>query len=85
MRCRMPRRRRRDVRVCNGDCHRDTSTHRRIYALARGAVGGSFPYFFIDVGAIGYARALVNAAALSVAMLVAGLALVAVVRTLRRA
>lgn len=56
-----------------------------VYALARGAFDGWYPYFFIDVGAIGYARALANAAALSVSMLVAGLAVVAAVRTLRRA
>lgn len=55
-----------------------------VYALARGAVDGWYPYFFIDVGAIGYARALANGAVLSLSMLVAGLAVVAAVRTMRR-
>lgn len=54
------------------------------YALGRGAFDGWYPYFFIDVGAIGYRRALMNAAMLSLAMLVAGYVLVAAVRTLRR-
>jgi hypothetical protein len=58
-----------------------------VYALARGAVDQWYPYFFIDVGAIGYRRALTNASLLSVGMLVAGYAVVGIValtRTLRR-
>jgi len=54
-----------------------------VYSLLRGAIDGWYPYFFIDVGAIGYARALTNAAGLTVAMLMAGYLLVAVVRLLR--
>lgn len=51
-----------------------------LYALARGAVDGWYPYFFIDAGALGYPRALLNALALSVAMLLAGYAVVALAR-----
>jgi hypothetical protein len=51
-----------------------------IYSLLRGAIDGWYPYFFIDAGVIGYARALTNAAGLTVAMLLAGYVLVAVVR-----
>ncbi|MEZ5420482.1 MAG: Pr6Pr family membrane protein [Vicinamibacterales bacterium] len=49
------------------------------YALTRGSVDGWYPYFFIDVAAIGYGRALTNAALLSGGMLVAGYAVVALV------
>lgn len=51
-----------------------------VYALARGAVDGWYPYFFIDVGRLGYPAALANAFALALAMLTAGLVLVAVTR-----
>ena len=42
------------------------------YALVRGSFDGWYPYFFIDVGALGYRRTLMNATVLSVAMLSAG-------------
>lgn len=47
------------------------------YALVRGSFDGWYPYFFIDVNAIGYGQTLLNSALLTVAMLVAGLAVVA--------
>jgi hypothetical protein len=43
-----------------------------VYALVRGAIDGWYPYFFIDVSAIGYGQALANAALLTSAMFVAG-------------
>ncbi len=55
-----------------------------VYALLRGAIDGWYPYFFVDASRLGYARALTNAAALTLAMLVAGLLLVAVTRFARR-
>lgn len=54
------------------------------YALLRGGIDGWYPYFFIDVGALGYTRALGNAAALSALMLAAGFMVVAGIRLLRR-
>ncbi len=42
------------------------------YALLRGALGGFYPYYFIDVGQLGYRAVLLNAAALLVVFLVAG-------------
>ena len=47
------------------------------YALVRGAFDGWYPYFFIDVSAIGYARTLLNSVMLSFGMLGAGYAVVA--------
>ena len=58
-----------------------------VYALARGAVDQWYPYFFIDVGAIGYRQALTNASLLSVGMLAVGyvvVGLVALAHTSRR-
>ncbi len=52
-------------------------------ALTRGAIDGWHPYFFIDASQLGYARTLTNAAALTAAMLVAGLLLIAVTRFAR--
>lgn len=43
-----------------------------VYALGRGAIDGWYPYFFIDVSAIGYGQALAHAAMLTSAMFVAG-------------
>ncbi len=48
-----------------------------VYSLVRGAFDGWYPYFFIDVSAIGYAQTLLNSALLSLGMLVAGYAVVA--------
>ena len=54
------------------------------YALVRGAFDGWYPYYFLDVSALGYTRALTNAAALTIAMLVAGYAVVVGVKALQR-
>lgn len=54
-----------------------------VYALARGAVDDWYPYFFINAARLGYARTLINAAALTLAMLAAGLLLIAVTRFAR--
>lgn len=48
-----------------------------VYALVRGSFDGWYPYYFIDVSAIGYGQTLLNSALLTVAMFVAGLAVVA--------
>ena len=47
------------------------------YALVRGSFDGWYPYYFIDVGALGYGPTLMNATVLSIAMLVAGCIVVA--------
>ncbi|WP_049623340.1 Pr6Pr family membrane protein [Frateuria defendens] len=47
------------------------------YALARGAVDGWYPYPFLDVGALGYARVLLNACAVLLAFVAVALLLVA--------
>ncbi len=43
-----------------------------VYAMARGSIDGWYPYFFIDVGMLGYAKAMLNAAILSVGVLAIG-------------
>ncbi len=53
------------------------------YAIARGRVDGWYPYFFIDVGLIGYPRAMLHALALGGVVLAIGLAIVAVTRLVR--
>ena len=47
-----------------------------LYALARGELIGRYPYPFIDVGALGYGRVLVNAVGLLVAFTLPALILV---------
>jgi hypothetical protein len=47
------------------------------YIMVRGAVVGWYPYPFIDAGALGYSRALINALILLVGFLVLGLFAVA--------
>jgi len=42
------------------------------YALARGGSDGVYPYFFLDVGKLGWAAAMINAAAISAGFLAAG-------------
>jgi hypothetical protein len=54
-----------------------------VYALARGAVDGWYPYYSLDVGALGYAPALANALMLGVAMLIAGYVVVGIVALTR--
>lgn len=43
-----------------------------VYAMIRGAVDGFYPYPFIDVAELGYARVLMNVAGLTAAFLFAG-------------
>ncbi len=50
------------------------------WVLLRGAVTGRYPYPFIDVAQLGYPRALLNAVALLLLVLMAGLAVIAVAR-----
>ena len=50
------------------------------YALVRGQFDGKYPYPFIDVGAIGWARTLSSAFAIAGAFVLAGLALVGLER-----
>ena len=47
-----------------------------VYSLVRGAVEGSYPYPFIDVTRLGWARTSLNAALIALAFLLAGWALV---------
>ncbi|BBE32696.1 Pr6Pr family membrane protein [Sphingosinicella microcystinivorans] len=54
------------------------------YALARGLSGERFAYPFIDVGAIGWMQAAVNAAAIGAGFVVAGQIMVFVDRLLAR-
>ncbi len=56
-----------------------------IYALARGAIIGSYPYGFIDPSAIGYQRTMINAVGLLIAFFAIGLILTALGRLQRRA
>jgi hypothetical protein len=51
-----------------------------VYAMARGSLDGWYPSFFIDVGMIGYARAMLNAAVLSAFVLALGIAIVITTR-----
>ncbi|MDX2234365.1 MAG: Pr6Pr family membrane protein [Hyphomonadaceae bacterium] len=55
-----------------------------IYAVARGALDGFYPYFFIDLPRIGWSALAVNAAALFAFFLAAGLGLVAIDRWMGR-
>ena len=54
------------------------------WSLLHGAIGGWYPYWFIDVGELGYARALINLAGLLVFFGLVGLIVVAIDRTLGR-
>ncbi|MET0208967.1 MAG: Pr6Pr family membrane protein, partial [Burkholderiaceae bacterium] len=56
-----------------------------VYALLRGAVLGSYPYPFIDVTALGYAKTFVNSAGLLLAFVAVALAVIAVTRSRRPA
>ena len=55
------------------------------YALARGGIDGEYPYFFLDVGKIGWAAAMGNAAAISAGFLAAGSLIVWLDRRLAKA
>ena len=56
-----------------------------LYALARGALTGSYQYPFIDVGQFGYGRVMVNAVVLMLVFLVLGLVFIGVDRAMGRA
>lgn len=56
-----------------------------VYALTRGLIIGSYPYGFIDPGAIGYQRTMINAVGLLIAFIAIGLILTALSRVQRRA
>jgi hypothetical protein len=56
-----------------------------IYVLVRGEIIGTYPYGFIDVGAIGYERTMINAVTLLAAVLVLGFAVVWIDRSGRHA
>jgi hypothetical protein len=55
-----------------------------VYILLRGALLGSYPYPFLDVAALGYARLVMNALALLAAFLAAGFLCVGIDRALCR-
>jgi hypothetical protein len=55
------------------------------YVLALGAMRGDYPYRFIDPGALGYPRTLLNGLLLGAAFLAVGLALTALDRAMAKA
>ena len=55
-----------------------------LYTLVRGVITGWYPYHFIDAGALGFPRALGNAAGLLLVFFVVGLLAVAVGRWMSR-
>jgi hypothetical protein len=55
-----------------------------IYSLLRGCIVGSYPYPFIDVGQIGYARTMQNAFGLLIVFILLGLLFVALGRVRQR-
>jgi hypothetical protein len=55
-----------------------------VYCWTRGAIDGWYPYYFLDVGHLGYGRALLMALALGAGFALVGLALVLVARVIRR-
>jgi hypothetical protein len=55
-----------------------------VYILTRGAVSGIYPYPFVDVKALGYARVFVNSGMLLLVFLGLGLAVVAAGRRLEK-
>lgn len=54
------------------------------WSLLHGAIGGWYPYWFIDVGELGYARVLINLVGLLAFFGIVGLIVVAIDRTLAR-
>ena len=54
------------------------------WSLVHGAIGGWYPYWFIDVGELGYARVVLNLGGLLAFFAVVGLIVVAIDRTLGR-
>lgn len=55
-----------------------------VYALARAALDGFYPYPFIDVSQLGWSRVLVNAVGMLSAFLIVGLLFVAIGRAMSR-
>lgn len=55
-----------------------------LWTVIHGALIGWYPYFFIDIGRIGWAAAMVNYACLLVFFLIVGLAIVGLDRTFGR-
>lgn len=55
-----------------------------IYALARGATDGIYPYYFIDAATLGYARVALNALGLSLGFFLGGLMIVGLGKVLSR-
>jgi len=51
-----------------------------VYAMARGAIDGFYPYPFVDVPTLGIARVIVNALAILIAFVVIAALLIAVAR-----
>ena len=51
-----------------------------LYALARGALNGWYPYPFLDVPTLGYGQVLINALVILLAFVAVGLVLVALAR-----
>ncbi|AKS47272.1 hypothetical protein SAMN05444287_3088 [Octadecabacter temperatus] len=56
-----------------------------IYAIARGAVDGEYPYFFLDVGNLGAAGVALWVAGLALIFLIAGTVLISCARRFSRA
>jgi hypothetical protein len=54
------------------------------YALIRGSMGGSYPYHFIDAGALGYPRTMLNSLGLLVVFIALGLVFAALGRARQR-
>lgn len=55
-----------------------------VYILIRGALTGLYPYYFIDVNALGYGQALLNALGVLVGFIVVATALILVARFIQR-
>ena len=55
-----------------------------LYVLLRGPLAGGYPYFFLDVTAIGYARMLLNATGIAVLFTLLGFAVLGLARLVRR-
>jgi hypothetical protein len=51
-----------------------------VYSLIRGAITGTYPYYFVDVTLLGYPKALVNTALMLIGFWIAGLVAVAIDR-----
>jgi hypothetical protein len=51
-----------------------------VYVIVRGELLGTYPYYFIDVGSIGYRQAMLNSLGLLIAFIVLGAAVLVVAR-----